>query len=176
MQVELDRYRPRKGIPWPAIKKYIKWSRYELTHVALKNVACFRTVHQTLALLSQCSKLEHLEVYGGYRFTDFYEVFRDFKKLRTLIASFQISQKYIAKLFETLPQLERVQFFTAIGSVSTQVRWPHDLPNLKHLSLDCRDLYMGIVMLVPGMYIPSAFAFLGLRHQRANYVSSPLLV
>ena len=154
-----------------AVQKYIEWSRYELTHIVVENESV-ESVHQTFVVLSQCFALEHLEFWGEFDYADFYELLKDLKKLRTLVTSSLVSQQYIAKFLETLPQLEQVQFFRTTHSGTKDIRWPQDLPNLKHLSFDCYDKPR-VLNHAPGFHIPSAFAT---RDRRENYVSSSRFV
>ena len=173
MQIELGKRKPHTDISGHAVQKYIKWSKNKLRHVVVKDLSV-DAVHQTLAMLSKCSELEHLEFWGDFDCENFYNLFKDLKKLRTLLTSSQVSQQYIAKFFEALPQLERVQFFRTTRSESKAVRWPKNLPNLKHLSFDCHDQDMEYdLQRVPGFHIPVTFVN---RTRKANYVSSPLFV
>ena len=171
MRIELEKRRPDAEISGHAVQKYIRWSRNKLRHIVVKDLSV-DAAHQTLAMLSKCSELEHLEFWGDFDCSDFYKLFENLKKLKTLITSSQVSQEYIAKFFEALPLLERVEFLRTTNSLSVAVQWPNDLPNLKRLSLDCHDEWVRSLGRVPGLHLPVSFVndSLVIDAGRPNYV------
>ncbi|RMJ27336.1 hypothetical protein PHISP_01783 [Aspergillus sp. HF37] len=84
--MHLDFSRARGKVYWTSVRASIRRSKAMLTGALIANMATPSTP-KALQLLSRCPNLEYLELQSPFAGPDFYDLFKDSKRLRTLITS-----------------------------------------------------------------------------------------
>jgi F-box/TPR repeat protein Pof3 len=149
--MHLDFSRARGKVYWTSVRAYIRRSKAMLTGALIANMATPSTP-KALQLLSRCPNLEYLELRDTFAGADFYDLFKNSKRLRTLITSADahLSDECSVKLLNTLPLIERIEIHNIKSPRSCSLQWPRELPNLKRITVGTQD-YLGKIInpLVP---------------------------
>jgi F-box/TPR repeat protein Pof3 len=157
--MHLDFSRARGKVYWTSVRAYIRRSKAMLTGALIANMAAPSTP-KALQLLTRCPNLEYLELRDIVVGLDFYDLFKNSKRLRTFITSADahVSEECTVKLLTTLPLIERIEIHNIKASRPFSFEWPRELPNLKRITLGTqgdRSDYLGqiIIPLVPDVCV-----------------------
>lgn len=156
--MHLDFSRARGKVNWTSVRACIRRSKAMFTGAVIANMATPSTP-KALQLLSRCPNLEYLELQSPFGGADFYDLFKDSKRLRTLITSadVHVPEQYTVKFLTSLPLIERIEIHNinaprhAPMPMPFFLQWPRELPNLKRITLGAqgdRSDYGG-VMIIP---------------------------
>lgn len=139
--MRIDLSGARGKVPWTSVRAYIRRSKAMLTGAIVENLST-PSAPKALELLSRCPNLEYLEVRIPYKPKDFYELFKNSKRLKTLITSKDIilPRECVMRLLTDLPLIERIEIHHTRSSPSSNTQWPKQLPNLKRLLLCAQDV------------------------------------
>lgn len=141
--MKIDLSGARVKVHLPSIRAYLRRSKGMLTHATLYNVS-LSSATKALELISRCSNLTYLEVRIPCDGNKFYEMFKNSKKLRTLITSADVplSPEHLRNFLADLPALERIECHGTKPSRLGGGAGPLSLPALKSVTLSSDEPYI----------------------------------
>ncbi|BCR91843.1 Leucine Rich Repeat domain protein [Aspergillus chevalieri] len=157
LRMDLSEARGTRGrVHWTSVRSYIRRSKGMLTHAIVKNISS-QSTQRVLEFISRCPHLEHLEFWDSHDPAAFYGLIKGSKRLKTLVVSAHMPmvQERIVGFLHGIPRLERIEIHNAKPSPGTKMEWPHNLPNLKSITLGSEDVEpasFGPALFVPPLY------------------------
>ncbi|KAG2419788.1 hypothetical protein HFD88_004584 [Aspergillus terreus] len=152
--MRIDLSGARGKIHWSSVRAYINRSKAMVTSAVVKNLSVPST-KRVLEFFSRCPRLEDLEIWAQFACQDFYELYKNSKRLKRLMISddIPIPQEYIAKFLEALPLLERIEIHKTKSSPQFRTQWPSTLPHLRSITFGTVEPSRPSNH-VPALYIP----------------------
>ncbi|RJE25838.1 hypothetical protein PHISCL_01814 [Aspergillus sclerotialis] len=139
--MRLDLTGARKRVHWTAVRSYIRRSKAMLTCAIVENLNP-PSIPKSLEFLSRCPNLEYLDVRVPVKANELYDLFKNSKKLKTLITfrDIVVPHEIVLKFLTDLPLIERVEIFNTRSSPLRNAKWPQTLPNLKYLTICAKEM------------------------------------
>ncbi|KAL4897454.1 hypothetical protein BDV59DRAFT_167756 [Aspergillus ambiguus] len=153
--MRIDLSGARGKIHWSSVRAYINRSKVMLTSAVVTNLSVPST-KRVMEFFSRCPRLEDLEIWTPFSCQDFYELYKNSKRLKRLMVSSDIPvpQEYIAKFLAALPLLERIEIYQAKSSPQSKATWPSTLPHLRSITFGTIEPSRPSNH-VPALHIPS---------------------